>query len=81
MKALLAVMLLVSCQKPEPKEQEPKELEPVVVTTSKKNLWFRVVGSRCRNVVIDGMPCIYCESYVRGGNAPALTCDWSQKNK
>lgn len=33
-------------------------------------------GLACRKLTIDGMPCILCTTYVRGGRAPALTCGW-----
>ena len=34
--------------------------------------------SDCRNVIVQGMPCIYCTSWGETSSGIALTCDWSK---
>lgn len=51
--------------------------DPPSVSAPDENGWFIVGHTRCSRVTVDGMRCVYCQSRVQGGYAPALTCDWS----
>lgn len=54
--------------------------EPAEATKTKEGS-IKIGQAECDHVTVDGMDCIYCETYDSHSwsASPALTCDWSMK--